>query len=102
MLRSLRAQGTDPESLWLQEPEGNGRDVRGKVGMKEEEIRNGVKGQVQQGRGRKDRSPGQAVGRSTVSITKNVDIKELRLLPGTGTPVGVGSVGETRHTEGRR
>lgn len=50
----------------------------------------------------KDRSPGQAVGRSTVSITKNVDIKELRLLPGTGTPVDVGSVGETRHTEGRR
>lgn len=37
MLSSLRAQGTDPESLWLQGPEGNGGDVRGKGGMQEEE-----------------------------------------------------------------
>lgn len=102
MLSSLRAQGADPESLWLREPEGNGRDVRGKVGMKEEEICNGVKGQVQRGGGHKDCSPGQAVGRSTVSITKNVDIKELRLLPGTGAPVDMGSVRETRDTEGHR
>lgn len=34
LLCRLRAQGTDPESLWLQEPEGNGRDLRGKGRLK--------------------------------------------------------------------
>lgn len=67
-----------------------------------EEICNGVKGQVQGSGGCKDCSPGQAVGRSTVSITKNVAIEELRLLPGTGTPVDMGSVRETRDTEGHK
>ena len=36
-------------------------------------------------------SPGQAVGRAMVSVTKNLEIKELRLLVGRGAPVDTSS-----------